>query len=35
VTATVWLNSEPLTPAVLRGKVVMVQFCILSCINWL
>jgi hypothetical protein len=24
--ATVWLNSEPLTPAGLRGKVVLVEF---------
>ena len=33
--ATAWLNSEPLTPAGLRGKVVLVQFCTFSCINWL
>jgi hypothetical protein len=33
--ATAWLNSEPLTPARLRGKVVVVQFCTFSCINWL
>jgi thiol-disulfide isomerase/thioredoxin len=33
--ATAWLNSEPLTPAALRGKVVVVQFCTFSCINWL
>jgi thiol-disulfide isomerase/thioredoxin len=33
--ATAWLNSEPLTPADLRGKVVVVQFCTFSCINWL
>jgi thiol-disulfide isomerase/thioredoxin len=33
--ATGWLNSEPLTPAGLRGKVVVVQFCTFSCINWL
>ena len=33
--ATTWLNSEPLTPAGLRGKVVVVQFCTFSCINWL
>lgn len=33
--ATAWLNSEPLTPAGLRGKVVVVQFCTFSCINWL
>jgi hypothetical protein len=30
-----WLNSEPLTPAGLRGKVVLVQFCTYSCVNWL
>jgi thiol-disulfide isomerase/thioredoxin len=33
--ATAWLNSEPLTPAGLRGKAVVVQFCTFSCINWL
>jgi hypothetical protein len=33
--ATAWLNSTPLTPAGLRGKVVVVQFCTFSCINWL
>jgi thiol-disulfide isomerase/thioredoxin len=33
--ATAWLNSEPLTPAGLRGKVVVVQFCTISCVNWL
>ena len=33
--ATTWLNSEPLTPAGLRGKVVLVQFCTYSCVNWL
>jgi thiol-disulfide isomerase/thioredoxin len=33
--ATTWLNSEPLTPAGLRGQVVLVQFCTFSCINWL
>jgi hypothetical protein len=33
--ATAWLNSEPLTPAGLRGTVVAVQFCTFSCINWL
>ncbi len=33
--ATAWLNSEPLTPAGLRGNVVVVQFCTFSCINWL
>jgi len=33
--ATAWLNSEPLTPEGLRGKIVVVQFCTFSCINWL
>jgi len=33
--ATGWLNSEPLTPAGLRGKVILVQFWTYSCINWL
>ncbi|QRP50384.1 redoxin domain-containing protein [Amycolatopsis sp. FDAARGOS 1241] len=33
--ATAWLNSEPLTPDGLRGKVVVVQFCTFSCVNWL
>ena len=33
--ATAWLNSAPLTPAGLRGQVVVVQFCTFSCINWL
>jgi hypothetical protein len=33
--ATAWLNSEPLTPAGLRAKVVVVQFCTFSCVNWL
>jgi thiol-disulfide isomerase/thioredoxin len=33
--ATTWLNSEPLKPAALRGKVVVVQFCTFSCVNWL
>jgi thioredoxin family protein/AhpC/TSA family protein len=33
--ATTWLNSEPLTPARLRGQVVVVQFCTFSCVNWL
>jgi hypothetical protein len=30
-----WLNSEPLTPAGLRGKVVAIDFCTYTCINWL
>jgi thiol-disulfide isomerase/thioredoxin len=33
--ATAWLHSEPLTAAGLRGKVVLVQFCTYSCVNWL
>ncbi len=33
--ATGWLNSEPLGPAELRGKVVLVNFWTLTCINWL
>ena len=33
--ATTWLNSEPLTPSGLRGKVVLVDIWTLTCINWL
>jgi thiol-disulfide isomerase/thioredoxin len=33
--ATAWLNSEPLSPAALRGHVVLVDFWTLTCINWL
>ncbi len=33
--ATAWLNSEPLTAAALRGKVVLVDFWTYTCINWL
>jgi thiol-disulfide isomerase/thioredoxin len=35
IRATGWLNSEPLTPATLRGKVVLVNFWTFTCINWL
>jgi thiol-disulfide isomerase/thioredoxin len=33
--ATGWLNSPPLTPAELRGKVVLIDFWTYTCINWL
>jgi len=33
--ATGWLNSEPLTPAGQRGKVVLIDFWTYTCINWL
>ena len=33
--ATQWLNSPPLTPVALRGKVVLVDFWTYTCINWL
>ena len=33
--ATGWLNSPPLTPADLRGKVVLVNFWTYTCVNWL
>jgi thiol-disulfide isomerase/thioredoxin len=29
-----WLNSEPLTPAALRGKVVLIDFWTYTCVNW-
>src|SRR5580704_18349016 len=32
--ATTWLNTQPLTAAALRGKVVLVEFWTYSCINW-
>ena len=33
--ATGWLNSPPLTPAGLRGRVVLVDFWTYTCVNWL
>jgi hypothetical protein len=33
--ATAWLNSEPLDPEGLRGRVVLADFWTLTCINWL
>jgi hypothetical protein len=33
--ATEWLNSPRLTEAELLGKVVVVNFCTYTCINWL
>jgi thiol-disulfide isomerase/thioredoxin len=33
--ATGWLNSEPLTAAGLRGKVVLVDVWTYTCVNWL
>ena len=33
--ATEWLNSEPLTPADLRGHVVAFDFWTFTCINWI
>jgi thiol-disulfide isomerase/thioredoxin len=32
--ATAWLNSQPLTREMLRGKVVLVDFWTYTCINW-
>src|ERR1700722_13495749 len=32
--ATAWLNTQPLTRAGLRGKVVLFDFWTYSCINW-
>jgi hypothetical protein len=32
--ATAWLNAAPLTPAGLRGRVVLVSFGTYTCINW-
>jgi thiol-disulfide isomerase/thioredoxin len=33
--STGWLNSPPLTPDGLRGKVVLIDFWTYTCINWL
>jgi len=33
--ATEWVNSQPLTAAGVRGKVVLVDFWTYTCINWL
>jgi hypothetical protein len=33
--ATKWLNSDPLTPADLQGRVVLIGFGTYTCINWL
>jgi thiol-disulfide isomerase/thioredoxin len=33
--AVQWLNSEPLTPEGLRGRVVLVNFWTYTCVNWL
>jgi thiol-disulfide isomerase/thioredoxin len=33
--AVAWLNSKPLTPDELRGKVVVVEFWTYTCVNWL
>ena len=33
--ATGWLNSDPLTPEGLRGRVVLVDFWTYTCINWI
>jgi thiol-disulfide isomerase/thioredoxin len=33
--ATSWLNSEPLAPQGLRGRVVLVDFWTYTCVNWL
>ena len=33
--ATGWLNSQPLTPESLRGRVVLVDFWTYTCVNWL
>jgi thiol-disulfide isomerase/thioredoxin len=33
--ADAWLNSPPLTPSALSGKVVLIDFWTYTCINWL
>src|SRR4249919_1877516 len=33
-TATTWINSAPLSPEQLRGRVVLVEFWTYTCINW-
>src|SRR6476619_621885 len=33
--ATAWLNSEPLKPEDVHGKVVLVDFGTFTCINWI
>lgn len=33
--ATGWLNTDPLTPETLRGRVVLVDFWTYTCVNWL
>lgn len=33
--AVEWINSKPLEPAALHGKVVLVQFWTYTCVNWL
>ena len=33
--ANEWLNSPPLTPSALRGKVVLIDFWTYTCVNWL
>src|SRR5919106_883244 len=33
--ATAWLNTTPLTPADLSGRVVLVDFWTFTCINWI
>jgi Thioredoxin like C-terminal domain/Redoxin len=33
--ATAWLNGKPVTPAALRGQVVLVCFGTYTCINWI